>query len=493
MAAPRTQKDFLEIKDQAVNWMIHARTTLIIDSPFFGTLAMKLKMKIDPSCDTAWTDGTHIGYNPWFIQSLTKRERIGLVAHEVMHCALLHHTRRGHRNPRMWNIACDYVINSLLIHEGFSLPKCGLLDRDWSDKFSEEAYRLLNEEMENNKHQSIDDMAKVAEKILDELGSGSLQEDADENEDQNEDQDDGGEGSEGEGTEESDEEGDGEGEGEGEGTGGSGSGEFEGDESHSQDGLPSDIGGCGEIRDAVVFDEGDEEGENPRPASESEKSQQEESWKIAVQQAVAQAGLSAGSSLGKSITSIFGDRQSKIDWRQAVEEFVTARAKSDWTYLRANRRFSQSEYQMPTLHSDELGKIVWIIDTSGSVSDKQLNSCASEMDTLLEQFPTSKFHVLYVDDNVNGGDEVSINDCPLKLTVHGRGGTAYGPAFDWVSAYEDGEIEGVIYFTDLMPYGKNAWGTEPDCPVLWVYTNPYGRNTPKVPFGTVVPMYDDED
>jgi len=230
----RTQQDFLDIKDDAVNWMIHARTTLIIDSPFFGTLAMKLKMKIDPTCGTAWTNGTHIGYNPWFIQKLTKRERVGLVAHEVMHCALLHHTRREHRDPKLWNIACDYVINSLLIREGFSLPKCGLLDRDWYYNFSEEAYMFLQDEMDKQKHQSLDDMAKAAEKILDELGAGSLEEDADEEE--GEEQNDGGQQDAGEGDDDAE---DGEDTDE---SGGDGSGESE----EGEAGEGAGAGGVGE-------------------------------------------------------------------------------------------------------------------------------------------------------------------------------------------------------------------------------------------------------
>ncbi|CAM5998719.1 unnamed protein product [Sphagnum balticum] len=103
-----------------------ARTSLILESPFFGALALSLNPKVDESCATAWTDGRNIGYNPAFVESLTHAELTGLIAHEVMHCALGHIFRREGRDIEQWNIACDYALNGDLLQSGFSLPKGGL-------------------------------------------------------------------------------------------------------------------------------------------------------------------------------------------------------------------------------------------------------------------------------------------------------------------------------------------------------------------------------
>ena len=104
--------------------MTKARAGLILDAPFFGSLALKLKLTPDPDAPTAWTDGHSIGYNPNFIDGLSLDETKGLLAHEVMHIAAGHHVRRQNRDPKKWNIAGDHAINGLL--SKFTLPAGGL-------------------------------------------------------------------------------------------------------------------------------------------------------------------------------------------------------------------------------------------------------------------------------------------------------------------------------------------------------------------------------
>jgi predicted metal-dependent peptidase len=121
-----------------------ARTALVLDQPFWGTLALSLTPKEDPTCRTAWTDGRSLGYNPDFIASLSHAETVGLIAHEVSHCALGHPWRRDGRDPKQWNIACDYAINGDLLESGFSLPKGGLSpDATQLGKSSEWIYARL--------------------------------------------------------------------------------------------------------------------------------------------------------------------------------------------------------------------------------------------------------------------------------------------------------------------------------------------------------------
>jgi predicted metal-dependent peptidase len=47
--------------------------------------------------------------------SLTEEEMKFLIAHELLHAGLAHAVRRQGRDPYLWNVACDYVINSWLI------------------------------------------------------------------------------------------------------------------------------------------------------------------------------------------------------------------------------------------------------------------------------------------------------------------------------------------------------------------------------------------
>lgn len=44
------------------------RSALVLDQPFFGALALRLKVLEDPACRTFWVDGETLGYNPAFLQ-----------------------------------------------------------------------------------------------------------------------------------------------------------------------------------------------------------------------------------------------------------------------------------------------------------------------------------------------------------------------------------------------------------------------------------------
>ena len=104
-----------------------ARTSMILDSPFWGSLALSLTPKVDETCDTAYTDGRCIGYNTAFVESQSHAELTGLVAHEVGHCMLGHIFRRDGRDLKHYNVACDIALNPMLKDAGFTLPKGALL------------------------------------------------------------------------------------------------------------------------------------------------------------------------------------------------------------------------------------------------------------------------------------------------------------------------------------------------------------------------------
>jgi len=105
-----------------------ARTTLLLDHPFFGSLLFRLKGREQRSIPTMATDGVSLYYNPEFVDTLNSATLTGVLAHEVMHPALQHHVRRSGRDPRRWNEACDYAINPLLLDAGLSLPDGVLVD-----------------------------------------------------------------------------------------------------------------------------------------------------------------------------------------------------------------------------------------------------------------------------------------------------------------------------------------------------------------------------
>lgn len=106
-----------------------AKTALILEHPFVGTIALNLPFEFDENIPTAATNGKRIKFNPKFVNELTDEEVKFLVAHECFHPMLEHNFRRGDRTPRKWNMAADYVVNKLLVDEGIGrMPKGGLHD-----------------------------------------------------------------------------------------------------------------------------------------------------------------------------------------------------------------------------------------------------------------------------------------------------------------------------------------------------------------------------
>lgn len=119
-------------------------TEVICSQPFFASMLLHLQRVEDWSCETMWTDGTRLGYNPRFVLGLPADELRGVLAHEVVHVASLHPWRRRSRMPKPWNIACDQVVNAIVIEAGFTLPAGALAPVP--DRSAEELYHDSPEE-----------------------------------------------------------------------------------------------------------------------------------------------------------------------------------------------------------------------------------------------------------------------------------------------------------------------------------------------------------
>lgn len=149
-----------------------ARYRVCIKDAWFGAISLHLEFveaneESEPAVSTAATDGVSIYYNPDFIRKIHNENEnftVGVVLHEVLHCAYNHHTRRGNRDPKLWNIACDYRINYDLLETGYQLPPGHLYNKEYAEMSAEEIYEILkqsnpsaalNEGASNNKGQEF--------------------------------------------------------------------------------------------------------------------------------------------------------------------------------------------------------------------------------------------------------------------------------------------------------------------------------------------------
>jgi len=222
--------------------------------------------------------------------------------------------------------------------------------------------------------------------------------------------------------------------------------------------------------------------ENGKPLSDGAMKQLAGEWAATVK--LAEQGAKPGTIPGCITEMIKEITQPQVPWQSVLREYMTEPAKGDYTWKRPNRRFVANDLYLPSNYTQSLGEIVLAIDSSYSITTKQLSQFAGELNGILESAKPSKVYQLFVDTKVAETVKVfTPEDYPISIFEPvGRGGTAFGPAFDWVD--EEG-ISPVclIYLTDLE---GRANCSVPNYPVLWVCTSELGQDS--VDFGRVIKL-----
>ena len=120
---------------------------------FITSVCFSMKQVFTDEVSRAGTDGRIIYYNPdWFV-TLNPREQIGLVVHETWHAALNHcklqkYSRMGKRDPKLWNVAADGIINNYIIDSGMELPLDRIDMPECRGMSTEQVYELLLERVQ---------------------------------------------------------------------------------------------------------------------------------------------------------------------------------------------------------------------------------------------------------------------------------------------------------------------------------------------------------
>ena len=113
-------------------------------SGFLGSLLFSLDFKWNKDIDTVRTNGIVIEWNPDFFESLDEKTRITVLAHELWHVAYLHAVRIGNRDPKIWNIAADHVINLMLESHNYYMDGFPYyMDSKYKDWSTEDVYNDL--------------------------------------------------------------------------------------------------------------------------------------------------------------------------------------------------------------------------------------------------------------------------------------------------------------------------------------------------------------
>jgi len=132
-------------------WLAKAKVRMMLSAPFHGSLVSQTEFRQRDDMPTAATNGKDIFYNEPFVRSLTLPQLCWLLAHEADHMAMLHSFRMGNRNPRKWNYATDFTINTTtlerLCNEGvFERIEGALYDEKYDGWSAEKIYNDLKDE-----------------------------------------------------------------------------------------------------------------------------------------------------------------------------------------------------------------------------------------------------------------------------------------------------------------------------------------------------------
>ena len=127
---------------------------MLVKYPFFGSVVASVDYKENMSIPSAGTDGSTIYYNPEYLEGLNRDEQTFIFAHEVCHIAFNHILRSEGKDPELWNIATDGVINQFLKRDGLKMAPGGVDMVEAVNYDAEQLYeKLLQEKQQRHQQQ----------------------------------------------------------------------------------------------------------------------------------------------------------------------------------------------------------------------------------------------------------------------------------------------------------------------------------------------------
>ena len=229
--------------------------------------------------------------------------------------------------------------------------------------------------------------------------------------------------------------------------------------------------------------DGDDSGEAPFDVNA-----EEQAWDEAMHQALNLA-RAEGKLPGGVEETVKGAHASTLDPYSLLRRYMTDTARRDYSWSQPNRRFIDSGLYLPAMHSEAMGTIVILLDTSGSIYS-YLDILArfwTEVREVVHELNPERLIVLQVDTRVADVAEYASEELPDALEAKGGGGTDFRPGFAWLEA-EGIEPACCLYFTDMQCSSYPE--TEPGFPVIWANTGtrrPTGTGSPGASASTSPP------
>lgn len=203
---------------------------------------------------------------------------------------------------------------------------------------------------------------------------------------------------------------------------------------------------------------GDKDFPKGKNSNEDKTPELEQKWKEAIISAYEATKNSTLNKIPGSLIKIIEELKSpKIKWYEILNNFITEYLKSDYTWMKPNKRFFHSGIIMPSLNDIQKIKISVAIDTSGSISSDDLVSFLSEIYSIISIYDSYEVNIACFDTSVRSVSCLkSEEDFDEYMgMIAGGGGTDFCVWWDWAKENEWLEDSScVIFFTDGYPGGR---------------------------------------
>ena len=395
---------------------------MLVKYPFFGSVVANVAYKENKDIPTAGTDGETIYYNPDYLESLSIEEQTFVFAHEVCHIAFNHILRSEGKDPKLWNIATDGVINQFLKRDGLKMAKGGV---DISEAINYDAeqlyYKLLKEKKQSQQQKDGQDNSQS--------GQGNQQQSQSQQQS------------------------------------GGGSGEDSQEEEKKQD-VGHDTHSMWEqavkkhkeqqeksdkkesLLDKLLGKDNKENSELEKKQKELENMGEKDAFKKNLEdkkkqleelkEAISKQASQAGTSTNRDIRTVndIGTAKPIVDWRYVLREAI--KYDVDWSYKNATL---EDGVVVANLEEQPMPETEIVLDTSGSINEILLKNFLRECKNILKH---TKLKVGCFDTEFYGFHEIRTEEDIEKMRFEGGGGTNFNVA---VGAFSR-RVENKIIFTD---------------------------------------------
>ena len=412
------------------------RQGLVRKTPFYAILLFGLRFSLDDMTEKVYTDGERIAFNPDFLKSITDREVEFIMLHEVSHVALGHPFRRiiADCDFALYDMACDIVVNSNIYQftgkdEKYITIKGKVMPHTICDK---EGFLFTVEQV----YEQLVAQRKKTDDSED--GNGKK---TDDKEDGNGKRD--------------------------------GSGKIQGKD--DKDGRGSDKPSISD--GATIDDHSFWKGEDEEEISST-------TWEARVMQTYETVKNLPKASFGKQDDGwgdlpIFAERMynevasNKLDWRTLLNDFIQEDL-CDYSFYPPDRRFGDSDFFLPDFNEkdERVENLLFMIDTSGSMTDDDIGEVYGEIKSAIEQFDGKiKGWLGFFDGSVTEPKPFENEEEFKAIRIQGGGGTSFLPIFHYVRDHmQDKNVTSIIILTDgYAPYPEEY--ERMNIPVLWIVNN----------------------